>query len=48
MVIAQAGATNTGAVDPLETIGYICKKFKLWLHTDAAYGGYFMLTKEGK
>lgn len=48
LVIASAGTTDTGAIDPLEEIGYIAKKYNLWYHIDAAYGGFFVLTKEGK
>ncbi|WP_456420880.1 pyridoxal phosphate-dependent decarboxylase family protein [Lutibacter sp.] len=47
MVIASAGTTNTGAIDPLNTIGKIAKDYNLWYHIDAAYGGFFILT-EGK
>src|SRR5205814_771167 len=35
-------------IDPLEHIGAIAKKHELWYHIDAAYGGFFMLTEEGK
>ena len=48
MVIASAGTTDTGAIDPLDEIGRIAKKHELWYHVDAAYGGFFMLTDEGK
>jgi len=48
LVIASAGTTDVGAVDPLLEIGKIAKKQKLWYHVDAAYGGFFVLTKEGK
>src|SRR5258706_3025899 len=48
LMIASAGTTDVGAVDPLKGIGIISKKHKMWYAIDAAYGGYFMLTKAGK
>lgn len=48
LIIASAGTTDVGAIDPLEDIGRIAKRHKLWYHVDAAYGGFFVLTKEGK
>lgn len=48
LVIASAGTTDTGAVDPLSEIGDIAKRNYLWFHIDAAYGGFFILCEEGK
>lgn len=48
LVIASAGTTDVGAIDPLGEIGRITKKHGLWYHIDAAYGGFFVLTREGK
>ncbi len=48
LVVASAGTTDTGAIDPFEAISVIAKKHELWYHIDAAYGGFFMLTQEGK
>jgi len=45
LVIASAGTTDTGAIDPLDSIGEITKKHRIWYHIDAAYGGFFILTK---
>ncbi|WP_299677015.1 aminotransferase class V-fold PLP-dependent enzyme [uncultured Dokdonia sp.] len=48
MVIASAGTTDTGAIDPLHEIGVIAKRHKLWYHVDGAYGGFFILAEEKK
>lgn len=48
LVIASAGTTDTGAVDPLNAIAETASRCGLWFHCDAAYGGFFMLTEEGK
>lgn len=47
-VVASAGTTNTGAVDPLEDLADLCARHGLWLHVDAAYGGFFLLTEHGR
>lgn len=47
-VVANAGTTNSGAIDDLQAIGEICNTQSLWFHIDAAYGGFFMLTERGK
>jgi glutamate/tyrosine decarboxylase-like PLP-dependent enzyme len=46
-IIASAGTTNTGSVDPLNDIAKICKTEKLWFHIDGAYGGAAILSKKG-
>jgi aromatic-L-amino-acid decarboxylase len=48
LVIASAGTTNTGAVDPLSEIADLSSIEKLWLHVDGAYGGAFALCDEGR
>jgi glutamate/tyrosine decarboxylase-like PLP-dependent enzyme len=48
LVVASTGTTDTGAVDPADRIADVCTAAGLWLHIDAAYGGFFLLTEEGR
>jgi aromatic-L-amino-acid decarboxylase len=47
-VAASAGTTNTGAIDPLDAVADVAADQELWLHVDAAYGGFFWLTDRGR
>ena len=47
-VIATAGTTNTGAVDPLGELADLCAGEGLWLHVDGAYGAPAALTGRGR
>jgi glutamate/tyrosine decarboxylase-like PLP-dependent enzyme len=47
MVVGTAGTTNTGAVDPLETLAEICQENDLWFHIDGAYGAPAALSPVG-
>ena len=47
-VCANAGAASTGTIDPLEAMADFCKTEGIWLHVDAAYGGFAIVTEAGK
>lgn len=48
LIIASAGTTDAGAVDPLDVIAAIARAHGLWFHVDGAYGAFFVLCDEGK
>lgn len=48
IIFASAGTTDLGAVDPLQEIAGIADQHDIWFHVDAAYGGFFLLTDQGK
>ncbi|MEO8690033.1 MAG: aminotransferase class V-fold PLP-dependent enzyme [Solirubrobacteraceae bacterium] len=47
-LVANAGTTNTGAVDPLDELADLCVREKLWFHVDGAYGASAALCPAGQ
>jgi aromatic-L-amino-acid/L-tryptophan decarboxylase len=47
-VVANAGTTNTGAVDPLSGLVDLCAVEGLWLHADGAYGAAAVICERGR
>jgi glutamate/tyrosine decarboxylase-like PLP-dependent enzyme len=45
-IVANAGTVNTGAIDPLDKIFWICCKENLWMHVDGAFGALLKLLPE--
>jgi glutamate/tyrosine decarboxylase-like PLP-dependent enzyme len=48
LVIASAGTTDVGAIDPMAAIADIAARHEIWLHLDGAYGAFFALCEDGK
>jgi L-2,4-diaminobutyrate decarboxylase len=44
VVVATAGSTGAGTIDPLDDIAQVCARHGAWLHVDAAYGGGALLS----
>jgi glutamate/tyrosine decarboxylase-like PLP-dependent enzyme len=47
-VVANAGTTSTGAVDPLRAIADYCQAQGLWAHIDGAYGAAAVISERGR
>jgi glutamate/tyrosine decarboxylase-like PLP-dependent enzyme len=48
VVVANAGSTGVGAVDPFTELAGVCREHGLWLHVDGAYGAFACLTERGR
>ena len=47
-VIANAGTTAAGAIDPFSKLARICAEEGIWLHVDGAYGAFAAITARGR
>ena len=47
-IVANAGTTNTGAIDPLPEIAALCAENQMWMHVDGAYGAAAALCDRGR
>lgn len=48
LLVATAGTTSTGTIDPLAAAGDLARREDLWFHVDGAYGAGFQLTERGR
>jgi aromatic-L-amino-acid decarboxylase len=48
LLVATAGTTDIGSIDPLLDLVTLARREGLWLHVDGAYGGFFQLTERGR
>lgn len=48
LIVATAGTTGSGAIDPLPALAAVAHKYGLWLHTDAAWGGAAILDPDSR
>ena len=48
LVVANAGTTAMGAVDPFHELSQVCREHGIWLHVDGAYGAFACLSERGR
>ncbi|MCP9480593.1 aminotransferase class V-fold PLP-dependent enzyme [Shimia sp. CNT1-13L.2] len=48
LIVATAGTTNAGMIDPLKPCGALAQKHGMWFHVDAAWGGAMITSKAGR
>ncbi len=45
-VVGTFGTTSSGAIDPIAGLARVCRRERLWLHVDGAYGGSVILSRK--
>ncbi|TKB50119.1 pyridoxal phosphate-dependent decarboxylase family protein [Ferrimonas aestuarii] len=45
-IVATAGTTDFGSIDPLHGIAALCESLNIWMHVDAAYGGGLLVSEK--
>jgi aromatic-L-amino-acid decarboxylase len=48
LLVATAGTTSAGVIDPLRELAALARRHEMWCHVDACYGGFFQLTERGR
>jgi aromatic-L-amino-acid/L-tryptophan decarboxylase len=48
LLVATAGTTSAGVIDPLAELAALARRHEMWCHVDACYGGFFQLTERGR